>query len=259
MHWQTMHHIWSLQGPPLRPPSETVEAIVAQTNTSEPGRTLLLGVTPEFHGRFRDLVAVDLSEGMVECVWPGNTDTNRAYIGDWLSQPKDLGPFVNAVGDFSLCLMGDETGLNALLETLYTSLAPGGRLVSRIWTRPETQITEKDLLAYASSPQHSFHAMRLRIGMFAAQESQGVVNVRRIWEIFNALFPDRDAYLSDTRTHPDLLQLIDNYSRSQDRYYYPTVNEILSLARKNGFAPRLVSSGDYPFSSDCPILVAEKI
>src|SRR6188768_3068242 len=106
-HWDAHAARWRLIGAPLRPAAEDLEYLRASVgrlgSASAPAEpalarsALLLGVTPEIAELAwqppHRLVAVDKSEGMVNAVWPGDTPTRRAIVGDWLALQLPEAPF----------------------------------------------------------------------------------------------------------------------------------------------------------------------
>src|SRR5215468_5285999 len=95
-HRQIYYRAWSHLAPPLRPHPEVVAAVKEQIK-GRSGRTLLLGVTPELADIATDIVAVDRNLSMIANVWPGNTSTRCAIVGDWRN--SNFAPAV-----FSLCV-----------------------------------------------------------------------------------------------------------------------------------------------------------
>src|SRR5882672_9349287 len=107
-HWNAHAARWRLIGAPLRPSAPDIEYLRDSAGrllgTGTPLRTaLLLGVTPEIAEMVWEpplqLVAVDKSEGMVRGVWPGDTSTRRARVGDWLALDLAEAPFDIVMGD----------------------------------------------------------------------------------------------------------------------------------------------------------------
>ena len=109
-HQKTYHRAWSQLGPPLRPPADVVAAIREQIK-DRPGRALLLGVTPELADVAPNLVAIDRNFSMVANVWPGNTASRHAMVGDWRKPNFATGAFSACIGDGSLSFLTfpDET------------------------------------------------------------------------------------------------------------------------------------------------------
>lgn len=254
MHWDAMNEIWGLQGEPLRPPRQVVEAIVSEVALHGAQNTLILGVTPEYHGRFSRLIAIDGSVGMVRSVWPGDTESDRVKIGSWLSLSKHVEKADSVIGDFSLGVVGDKLNVMSLLSSIREVCDFGGICLFRTWTRPDTPVTERSLISYCDRKGFSSHALRLRIGMHLAQKLGGAVPVSMIYEKFNEIFPCRYDFFRRTGVNPSELKLIDLYQNSESVYFYPTRHEIIEMISQTGFSGEFLEVGGYDFSCDCPIV-----
>lgn len=254
MHWDEMNEIWGLQGEPLRPPRQVVEAIVSEVALRGDLSTLILGVTPEYHGRFSRLTAIDGSVGMVKTVWPGNTENDRVEIGSWASLSKYVEKADAVIGDFSLGVVGDKFNVMNLLSSIRDVCVVGGLCLFRTWVRPDFPITERSLIKYCESETFSSHALRLRIGMYLAQNYGGAVPVSMIYKNFNEIFPCRHEFLRKTGINPNEIKLIDLYQHSDSVYFYPTRHEIIEMISQSGFSGEFVEVGGYDFSCDCPIV-----
>src|SRR6185312_15459686 len=101
-HRRDYHRAWSLLTPPLRPHPDVILAVREQTR-GRSGRTLLLGVTPELADIAPDLFALDRNLSMVKHIWPGNTSSRSAVVGDWRNSNFAARSFSTCIGDGSLC------------------------------------------------------------------------------------------------------------------------------------------------------------
>src|SRR5258708_7943931 len=167
-HQKIYHRAWSQLGPPLRPPADVVAAIHAQIK-DRPGRALLLGVTPELADVAPDLVAVDRNFSMVAHVWPGNTASRHAIVGDWRKTNFATGAFSICIADGSLSFLTfpDETA--DLFHELNRILKKGGRAVFRLYVSPDRPETISALRDEALSGKiHNFHALATRLEMSLA-------------------------------------------------------------------------------------------
>jgi len=255
-HWAGMHRIWALQGEPLRPPAEAVRRVVDLAGSCAAGRTLILGVTPEFHAAFDTVVGLDLHEGMIAVVWPGDTATKRAIRGDWLTDIPALGAFDLCVGDVSASQLPGLPEARRLYRAVGAALAPGGRLVMRTLCRPEAAVTEEVIRDSIRQPGFSFHALRILIGLHLAQVRGPSFPASAILEVFDRVFPDRADFLARTGLTAEMLVLVDHYATSVQGWYVPDRAETLAAAAETGLPVRLVPSGDYPMAEHMPTLVA---
>src|SRR5690606_7055393 len=85
-HFDVLLRSWSRITPPMRPGPEVAPAIATEI-AGVKKRALLLGVTPEFADLADQMVALDINPAMVGAVWPGDTKTRQALVGDWLRAP----------------------------------------------------------------------------------------------------------------------------------------------------------------------------
>jgi hypothetical protein len=257
-HQKIYHRAWSQLGPPLRPPAEVVAAIHAQIK-DRPGRALLLGVTPELADVAPDLVAVDRNVSMVAHVWPGNTASRRAIVGDWRKMNFATGAFSICIADGSLSFLTfpDETA--ALFHDLNRILKTRGRAVFRLYLSPDRPETISALRDEALSGRiNSFHAFKMRLAMaLAAQRSAPQIRVAEILDAFNSQFADREALVRATAWSREQIDTIDYYRDSSVFFTFPTQDSMLSVV--SGICPdlRLVPSGAYEMSERCPLLVVD--
>ena len=100
-HWNEFHRAWSRLAPPLRPNHEVVAAVTEHVR-DVPGRALLLGVTPELTHVGSQLIALDHNYAMVRNIWPGNSASRWAVVGNWLTPCFRPEFFAICVGDASL-------------------------------------------------------------------------------------------------------------------------------------------------------------
>ena len=257
-HWQTYHRRWSGLEAPLRPNAEIRAAIVDLVGDNT-DRVLLLGVTPELALSFNTVVALDKSATMIANIWPGDSATRRALEADWLQLDGSLGKFSAAIGDGSFNTLAYAGEVRRALGNVFDHLPPGGRLVCRVYARPDTPWSWDQLLAEAAAPARvNFHAFKWKLAMRIAADTEPSVPVASIIESFERHFPDRDALARTTGWDRSIIDMIDTYRNSNAVYCFPTRKEFLdclpSGLRDIGYHP----SGTYDLAEDCPIFACEK-
>ncbi len=257
-HRQEYHRAWSQLAPPLRPHPDVVAAVKEQIEDRH-GRALLLGVTPELADVAPDIVAVDRNFSMIANVWPGNTPSRYAIVGDWRNSNFVPGAFSLCLGDGSLCGLAIPNDITVLFLELRRILKSGGRIVCRLYLSPDIAETISGLQEEVLSGTISnFHAFKMRLAMaLAAQRPVPQICVANILESFNSLFKNRDELVRATGWFREQIDTIDFYRGSTVSFNLPTKDQLLSVV--SGICPsaRLVPSGTYAMSERCPLLVAE--
>lgn len=253
--WSDLHKRWARLKAPLRPNHQVVEAVASQI-AGIPGRTLLLGVTPEYTAFDRPITAIDWSAAMIGTIWPGNTAHRHVVQADWCDMPFTAGSFAAAIGDGALAMTRWPDQYDEVVARLRDVVRPGGRIVLRCFAAPETP-EPLDALArqvMAGGREIGFHAFKWRLAMAQLQEANADnVAVREVWDAFQRLFPDREALSSATGWSAETISEIDDYQTSPLWKSFPTRSQL--LARFPG--SRFVESGDYEMADRCPLLVIE--
>lgn len=257
-HQTIYHRAWSQLGPPLRPPADVVIAIREQIK-NKPGRVLLLGVTPELADVASDLVAVDRNFSMVTNVWPGNTVSRSAIVGDWRKTNFVTGAFSICIGDGSLSFLTFPEETVGLFHELNKILKKGGRAVFRLYLSPDVAEKIPALRDEVLSGKiKNFHAFKIRLAMsLAAQQRVPQVCVANILEAFNSQFVNRDELVRVTGWSREQIDTIDFYRESSVIFSLPTKDQLLSVACKRFPGVRFVPSGSYEMSERCPLLVVD--
>lgn len=254
--WTEFHRRWPQLRPPLRANGEVVSAL-AELIAGLDERVLLLGVTPELSALGQDLTATDWSEEMIASIWRGDCADRRAVGANWLELPGFMEPFSAVVGDGSLNMLHWPGDCEKLFAGLSRAVAPGGRIAVRCYLAPETGETAGHLAAEVRSGAVGFHAFKWRLAMMLArQQANANVLVRTIFEMFEALFPDRAALANESGWSMETIVEIDAYRDSAAIYSFPTADELLSTAQCLS-NPRLAPAGTYELAECCPIFVAD--
>lgn len=259
IHWKDYYRAWPQLTPPLRPHPQVVAAVKAEIGDA-PGRTLLLGVTPELADIADDLVAVDRNHTLVSHVWPGNTATRRAMVGDWLNANFAAGSFATCVGDGSFSVVDFPRATLVLCERIHETLRGGGQFVGRFYAAPDDGEAVAAVRAAAvNGAIQNFHAFKLRLAMAIGAEAGRVrVGVNEIFAVFQDMFGDRDALVRLTGWDRGHIDTIDYYESSVVAYSFPTRRQLLSIIPPAFAKVRLVETGAYELAERGPLLVMEK-
>jgi len=259
-HWNEYHRRWARIGPPLRPDGDVVAAF-QQAIAKHDDRVLLLGVTQELAGLGKDLTAVDQNEGMVAHVWPGDTERQRAQVGDWFHLPFEKESFTAVIGDGSANFPLYPEGMRAFFAEMARVLVQGGVLALRVFARPEYPEAIGEIHEHVMRRGiASFHAFKWRLAM-AVVSRQGDPNiaVTAIRDNFDRMFYDRGALAEATGWAMEDIATIDVYKDSSDVYSFPTLGQFKSAIPDSFRAIRVVDSGSYELADRCPLLVMERV
>lgn len=245
-HWGHRSLIYGQMVAPLTPNQEIIDGFTSLVPIS--GRVLLLGVTRKIAETYDNVTAVDYNEDMIAHVWPGNTATKTASLDNWLTVDLPLGNYDAVIGDGSLNMLSPTEAKQLLKRTLQW-LKPGGTLACRMFTSPDTPVTEERIVAEGINPVMVFDGWRRLLNMHIAQRDGSVFPVVRIAELFDQLFPN-----------PSVLpwrdiSAIESYRTSTSIVWFPTRKEVLDLAP---YGSRFVDVGTYDTADTCPILTFTK-
>lgn len=255
-HRKRYHSAWPNLTAPLRPDPEVVSAVAAEI-ARQPGRALLLGVTPELAGIAPDLVAIDRNLNMVENVWPGNSVGRNAVVGEWTNANFRASSFAVAVGDGSLNSVRFPDEVLRVSAELRRLLEPGGTFVCRLYMSEPTDRIADVAAAALAGRFRNFHAFKMHLAMAIAVETGDPnVRVQILLDTITTLFPDRAELVRATgwdRAHVDT---IDFYRNSSAATSYPTQDQWRATLAAVFSGIRFAPSGRYELAERCPLLVA---
>lgn len=257
-HWHRYHQAWEQLTSPLRPPPEAVAAM-AQALGPSPGRTLLLGVTPELAGIAADLVAVDRDIAMVAHIWPGDTDRRFGIVGDWRNANFADASFSSCIGDGSLSGLKYPDEYRIAMSRVAQSLLSGGKFVCRLYASPEQAETIPQLRDRAMARSiANFHVFKLRLGMTLAKDTpEAAIGVQAMFDAFNEMFGDRAELARVTGWLPGHIDTIDFYRNSAVAYSFPTQEQVREVAAECFSSAKLMPTSGYELAERCPLLVVE--
>jgi SAM-dependent methyltransferase len=210
--WSELAKNWQQYESPLRPSPEDV-AIFKQEVSGYP-RVLLLGVTPELQSLCT--LAVDNNPDAIQIHGP----VEKSLLADWRQMPLPDASFDVIFGDGSLNVLND--GYRALFKEVKRVLRPGGKLILRVFTRPELPITfNRDGL--------KFHAFKLGVSLALANP---FVSVKDIQKTVKPLWD-----------HPTMA-----FNRNSDAvYYFPKLSEL-------PYFTSMKRPTTYQMAEHCPIV-----
>jgi len=230
---------------------------------SPPHYGVLLGVTPEMASIAWDppmfLAAVEASQPMIDTVWPGNTESRKAILGNWFSLPFAQGVADIVVGDGSFSAI-QYKDYGKLARSVYSVLKPGGVFSIRIFKRPEKPepIGEvwDDLRA---GKIENFHIFKWRLAMALQGDAiyEGTV-LGEVWETFSDEYPCLETLAEQTGWSIETIETIDNYKGAASTFSFPTIQEVITACTQEGFSFVEAWRASYTFSERCPHLVFRK-
>jgi len=241
----------------LRPCNEDVENY-RRAMGSDPGRCLLLGVTPELAGLSPTLTAIDNSAAMIAALWTSRNIGNSAILGDWLDLPFTAGSFDTIIGDGCLVLLSHPIQHKRFFEQLSRVISPGGKILLRVFVSPE-QGESRELVCHEAlcGKMKSFHAFKWRLSMaIASGTADHNMSVAETCATFDRLIPDRRQLASVTGWSAEDIATIDIYRNSAACYSYPTLAQVRQTIPPSLRETGLIH-GHYELAERCPILVLE--
>lgn len=255
-HWNAIRHHWQLLGPPLRPPAEAVETYEHELGLRG-ADVLLLGVTPELAGLGATMLAVDESAAMIASIWPGDTSSRKAMVGDWLDLPVALASSEAVVGDGCLSVMPSSDARLALLSAIARVLKPGARAAIRLFASPPRLESPDAVRALTLSGAIStFNELKWRVAMLETGGAPDhAIPVKTIAGRFDTLFPDREELSERTGWTLPVIGTIDVYRNSSAIYSFAPVAAILEEAKAYFGDVNVAPTGTYGLAERCPLLV----
>jgi len=217
------------------------------------GATLLLGVTPEFYPLFDDIVAVDRDANMISAIWPGDTDRKISRCENWMTMHFADNSLASVVGDGGLSMLGDLHVMAALQYRCWQWLKPGGVFVHRIFQCPDTKISMSDIIDRASAPGMSWHAFKLLMMYWVAQQNHGFIPLTEVRNLCNNLFADRHYLSRCTGWSTQDIDTIDLYKDIKSVTFFPTREQMVSTLPTDTVVTWHATSG-YDLCETCPVI-----
>jgi SAM-dependent methyltransferase len=264
-HWNQVAQHWQHIGPPLRPCAEDIrfmESAVADWHSCFTGSgpyALLCGVTPEIADmawpRETELVAVERSQEMIGCIWPGHNDAWRqVQVGDWLHLPLPDSSQDIVIGDGCFNLMGSPDGYRALAASLHRVLAAKGIFIMRFFVQTEQRESAGHVLAELKAGRiGSFHAFKWRLAMALQTDIQSGVQMKDIWQAWADAAIDRAALIDATGWQQATIDTIDLYRDKESRHAFLTLDEVRATMSEY-FEATSIYIPTYELGERCPTL-----
>lgn len=240
-HWTGMSARYAAFTPPLRLSAvecdHFIELASQWSANSHAGhdapRVLVLGATPDFHGfpwpRGTDLLAVDHSAEMLAAVWPGSSE--QSLCADWVTMklPDASRDLVLCDGGFTF--IPSPEPLQQLADNVARILAPGGRLITRLYVNADEQETPAQLfhdLEQGRVQTVSELKLRLWLALNATPNGAQRTGVRLVdvWRCFQAEFTTPEQVARRVSQPDSVWQALQAYEGKTDSYYFPSAEEV---------------------------------
>jgi SAM-dependent methyltransferase len=251
-HWSRYAARRPMFEPPLRPHADVVALLRALVGDGD-APVLLLGVTAAIAEAFTTVDAVDINPAVVASSWPGDTESKRATVGDWLELGGGDRRYAAVLGDGSLNMLAPPQ-MARLLALVIGLLEPGGRFACRLFERPEPAFSEADLERTASGPGPlNFNAFKWQLAMHLSS-GRPTLPVAELRAAFQARWPDRAALARATGWPREAIDTIDLYEGSSLVYSFPSRAEFRQMLPEGSEAVEFLACGTYPLAERCPVL-----
>lgn len=268
-HWASAASRWHHVRPPLRPGPEDVAAYRDAVSGwveehRRPPRVLLLGVTPELHAlgwpEGTELLAADRSAEMIDAVWPGRRD--EVVQADWAELALPEGDRDVVLCDAGLAMLPYPHAQQAVADNVRRWLAPGGRLVMRLFAPTEPAETpDRIVLDLREGSAGDLDAVKLRLWMALQRSVAEGVGRCEVWRVLHeAAGGDLEA-LARARGWPLEHTLgLEVHRGSSARYHFTGLPELRRLFCRGERALELIAVRypEYVLGRCCPCVVLRR-
>lgn len=206
------------------------------------------------------VLAVDQSEVMIGALWSGAGDVADATAvrGDWRALPCADGTIDIAVGDGCFTTLACPEDYRAVTNEVRRVLAPGGRLVMRLFVPPAVR---EDLESVVDDLHGGriigFHAFKWRLVTALHTSSPAGTTLGAIWDVWRAICPDPAALAAKHGWSPDVVATIDHYRGSTTTYSFPPLEELRAFMSPT-FREISCRTPSYELGERFPTLVWER-
>ena len=259
--WSQNANRWHLQGPPLKPSDEDVQAVVRNVRAWEiahkhSASVLVLGVTQELVRAFDSVIAIDCAPSMIERLFVGRRG-HRAVCADWRAMPIPDASIDVVVGDGSLTCLQVLSAYSEVAKELRRVLVPDGLVVLRLFASPEALETLDEVeTALRAGSIGSMHALKWRIAMALPRE-QGTIRLADMRAAFDRWVPDRAAFCESLSWPRAVVDNIDIYAGSEETRTFPSVSDLRALLADD-FHVEVDGVKSYELGDRCPTVVLRR-
>jgi hypothetical protein len=237
--WEKHAAQWNHIGPPLRPCPQDLQFVQTEVNDIARARNrveaLLLGVTVELTGiswpANCSLTAVDSSRAMLIQRWRAPPGIKSAAIqGLWEQLPVPRKSSDLVLADGSLSASPNARGVAEVLCELAAVLSPGGRIVTRVFIRQETEPTPGEVIdAMRRGEYGNFHVFKFRLLMALHNSPTEGVLLNAVYQTVCDAIPDRAAVARKLGWPLESVNTIDAYKDVSGRYFFPCLAQFREL------------------------------
>ena len=148
-----------------------------------------------------------------------------------------------------------------LLRNFIVLLAPGGRVVLRLFAAPEKREDVDEVLRdFLGGRVPNLNVLKLRLGMAMERSTEEGVSVRDILNAVETIDRDLARLAQRVNWSLDHFRVIELYRDSAAQYCFPDEKQITELfCRRWPFrSARSSAAGTYPLAERCPIVGFER-
>jgi len=260
-------------GLPLRPPPEATlcmykiisQIILKKKLTSKNIDLVLLGVTPEIANlpwaKNITLRAFDKNKDMIKFVWEvPKKISSQVKQSLWQKIPLQAKSVDFIIGDGCTTQFPDKKNYKDFFKEQRRILKSDGFLLMRCFLNTQEQETLDQIAldALDGSIQY-FGSLKWRIAMALLHKSKAFsIKVKKIYEAFNKLFPQRSLLSQSTDWDRNIINTIDTYKDSDIKYTFPSLGEFEKLVAPQ-FKIIKIYYPKYELTKRCPVLLMKPI